>query len=447
MIKLKAIGSELLKYPSAVFGVAVIAALVGIAAYALITIPYSEAIRLWRGSEDDWSDYPKNAAPVWSGWLKGRNLPQSVVLDSAEGEGDKTIEALSEQTTRITFDFPFDYTYDDFPREINVQLTSVFESKNPFVTMTWITPDGREIKIGDATPGAHDLYRLDQNERLVRDLGGLSPEVGLFAVPDAEEPTVLPGTYHMRIEALVFEPDADVEAKLIVYGQVHGLAGTDHRRRDLIIPILWGTPIALAFGLVAALSTSLLTLIIAAIGVWFGGWIDALIQRITEVNLVLPILPILAMVGYFYSRSIWTMLGLVILFSIFTGGIKSFRAIFLQVKESPYIEAARSYGASDMRIIFRYLIPRMVPLLIPGMVSAVPAFVFLEATLAVLGLGDPVLPTWGKMIQEATANGAVFNGYYYWILEPAFLLMLSGLGFAMLGFALDRVFNPRLREI
>ena len=62
-----------------------------------------------------------------------------------------------------------------------------------------------------------------------------------------------------------------------------------------------------------------------------------------------------------------------------------------------------------------------------------------------LGLGDPVLPTWGKIIQDANANGALYRGYYYWILEPATLLMITGLGFAMLGFALDRVFNPKLR--
>jgi peptide/nickel transport system permease protein len=153
------------------------------------------------------------------------------------------------------------------------------------------------------------------------------------------------------------------------------------------------------------------------------------------------------MVGTFYSRSIWVILGVTILLSIFTGSIKAYRSIFLQVKESNYIEAARAYGASDNRVVFLYLIPRMIPLLIPGLVSSVPAFVFLEASLAVLGLGDPVLPTWGKIIQDANANGALYKGLYYWVLEPAVLLMITGLGFAMLGFALDRIFNPRLRGL
>jgi peptide/nickel transport system permease protein len=153
------------------------------------------------------------------------------------------------------------------------------------------------------------------------------------------------------------------------------------------------------------------------------------------------------MIGTFYSRSIWVILGVVIAFSIFTGDIKTYRAMFLQVKASAYIEAAQAYGASNLRVIFRYLIPRVIPLLIPQFVISVPAFVFLEAALAVLGLGDPILPTWGKVINEADANGALYNGYYYWVLEPSTLLIITGLAFAMVGYSLDRVFNPRLRGV
>jgi peptide/nickel transport system permease protein len=153
------------------------------------------------------------------------------------------------------------------------------------------------------------------------------------------------------------------------------------------------------------------------------------------------------MVGTFYSRSIWLMLGLIILLSIFGAGIKTYRAVFLQVKEAPYIEAARAYGANNRQIIFSYLVPRIIPLMIPQLVVLVPAFVFLEASLVVLGLGDPTLPTWGKVINEARTNGAPYQGLYYWMLQPAFLLMLTGLAFALVGFSLDRIFNPRLRGL
>jgi peptide/nickel transport system permease protein len=129
------------------------------------------------------------------------------------------------------------------------------------------------------------------------------------------------------------------------------------------------------------------------------------------------------------------------------GGIKTNRALFLQIKEAPYIEAARAYGAGSMRVVLHYMLPRVVPVLIPSFVTLIPSFVFLEATLAVLGLGDPLVPTWGKVLDDANRSGALFVGQYYWVLEPAVLLMLSGLGFTMLGFALDRIVNPRLREM
>ena len=223
------------------------------------------------------------------------------------------------------------------------------------------------------------------------------------------------------------------------------LPGTDHLRRDLSVALLWGIPIALAFGLLAAVGTTILTMFIAAAGVWYGGWVDELIQRITEINMVLPYLSILIMVGTFYSKSIWVLLGATVILNIFGGGIKTFRANFMQIKESMYIEAAQAYGAKDFRIIFKYLIPRIIPLLIPGLVTSIPGFVFLEASLGVLGLGDPVLPTWGKIINDARVEGALYNGLYYWILEPAVLLMITSIAFAMLGYSLDRIFNPRLR--
>jgi peptide/nickel transport system permease protein len=211
------------------------------------------------------------------------------------------------------------------------------------------------------------------------------------------------------------------------------------------VALLWGTPVALAFGLLGAVVTSLLAMLIATVGVWYGGWLDELIQRITEVNMILPTLPIAIMVFILYSKSIWAILGVIILLSIFGNSIKNYRAALLQMKEAAYIEGAKAYGASNGRIIRRYLVPRIVPVLMPQLVMMVPAFVFYEATLAFLGVSDPQLPTWGKLIYDAITNGAL-QGHYYWILQPIALLMVTGLAFALLGFALERIVNPRLMD-
>lgn len=447
MGNLKGAWRQLARYPSAVAGILIILAMVGLALYAVIAIPYGEAIRLWRGGEEIWGETPRTAQPVWTQLFSRTKKSQTIILRSTDSAARKTVETISPDSTIVTISYTFDYPYDGFPQEITVFFEAAYKEKMPFASMSWKTPDGREIRLGQISVRKAETYRLSQDERVVRRLEGVAPQQALFADPASATPSALKGKYELVIEGTTFETGSTLDAKAVVYGQVHGLAGTDHLRRDLTVALLWGTPIALSFGLLAALGTSVVTMLIAAFGVWFGGWVDQLIQRITEVNMVLPFLPILIMVGTFYSRSIWTILSVVIALSIFGAAIKTYRAIFLQVKESPYIEAARAYGASDWRIVVRYLVPRIVPVLIPTLISGIPTFVFLEASLALLGLGDPVLPTWGKVIDDARSQGALFNNQYYWMLEPAALLMLAGLAFAMVGFALDRIFNPRLREV
>ncbi len=433
---------DIIQYPSAIGGTLIILLLIGISLYTIITIPYQEAIRLWRGGQDVWYQNPPTAQPAWVNYFRREKLPETFAIKS--DDTNKEIKD-AENGGEINITLPFEYTADFFPQELILYFKAQFSQKQPYASVTLTTPDGREVRIGDFSVDHTQTFIFSQDTRLTRRLGNIPPREGIFLNPDSESVKPIKGQYTLNIKVLTFEEDANVDTEFVVYGQVAGWAGTDAQRRDIGLALLWGTPIALSFGLLAALGTTITTMVIAAVGVWYGGWLDNLIQRVTEVNLVLPFLSILIMVGAFYSRSIWTILGVTILLGIFGGSIITYRSVFLQVKESPYIEAARAYGAPNVRIILFYLIPRIVPLLIPQLVTLIPTYVFLEASLAVLGLGDPVLPTWGKVITDALKHGALFQGHYYWVLEPAFLLMLTGLAFAMLGFVLDRIFNPRLR--
>jgi peptide/nickel transport system permease protein len=439
---------EFTQYPSAIMGLVIITALIVLSIYTVIAIPYSEGMRLWRGGEDIWIENPRNARPSWVNFFLKERLPQTIIVNTQPGTA-KVGKPLPGGMRAVDMTLSFNYPYDAFPSEINLFLKANFKENRPYVSFFWLTPDGRRIPLGERSVRASERFSISLDRHLAQRLGRRPPEIGLFTMPNATVDNAVPlrGRYQLQLEGFLFEEGSNLEAKLVVYGQVYGLAGTDHRRRDIMVALLWGTPVALAFGFIAAVGSTLTTLLIAAIGVWFGRWVDAVIQRVTEVNAILPVLPILIMIGIFYSRSLWVMLGAIILLSIFSLGIKTYRSILLQVKESPYIEAARTYGTGNFRIIFRYMIPRIIPVLIPQFVTLIPSFVFLEAGLAVLGLGDPVLPTWGKVVNDAYANGALYKGYYYWVLAPSVLLMLTGFGFALVGFALDRVFNPRLRTL
>lgn len=437
---------EIFRYPSAIAGCLIILALVIVSVYTVIAIPYDEAISLWRGSEADWYRNPKTAGPVWLNWFRKEKLPETISL-TTEDEVTEVEEKDTKSGKTTTYTIPFEYSFDSFPDDVIIYFNANYQGKEPFAGMTWITPDEREIRLGNFAIQRKFTYRPSQDDKLERKLGGKRAAVGLFSDPNNENGnTPLKGTYKLQIETVTLNKEDSISAELVVYGKLAGWAGTDHMRRDLMIPLLWGAPIALSFGLLAAVGTSLAQLVLAGISTWFGGWVDNLVQRITEINMVLPFLPILMMIGTFYSRSIFIILGSVIVLSIFGSGIKTYRAVFLQTKNSAYIEAAKSYGANNGRIIFLYMIPRLLPMLIPQFVIQIPAFVFLEASLAVLGLGDPTLPTWGKIIDESRANNALFQGWYYWVLEPSALLMATGLAFTVVGYAMDRIFNPRLRS-
>lgn len=436
---------KLFQYPSAVAGIFVILMMVAISIYTIVTIPYDEAVRLWRGGEEVWYQNPKFAPPSWFNLFSSKKYAESFAVDTANGEIEKTAVPGNDGVTTYTMVYEFDFSYDVYPQDMLIYIDSEFAKKQPFISVEWLTPDGRTIRVSNFAIGNQFTYRFSQDDKLAAKLRTEETIPALFSNPETGE--ILKGTYKLIVTGTTFEPDSNVDVEFVLHGQVYGLAGTDHARRDLTLPLLWGAPVALAFGLMAAIGTSVLTMIIAAVGTWYGGWVDQLVQRITEVNLVLPFFALMIMIGTFYSRSIWVIISATIVLNVFTGAILGYRAVFLQVKESMYIEAAKAYGATNWRIIFHYLIPRMIPLLIPGLVQAVPAFVFLEASLAVIGLGDPVLPTWGKIIQDAQANGALYKGYYYWVLEPAVLLIITGLAFAFLGFVLDRIFNPRLRDV
>ncbi|MEZ0346625.1 MAG: ABC transporter permease [Infirmifilum sp.] len=467
---LKSVFKDLLTYKSGLIGIILLFLLIVLSIYTVITIPMDKAIAMWRGQEQMWIENPRVVPPEWIQIFVGKNLPKTMKFDSREiglNVAKSSAPIYGTNMKKIHIEFTFDFNYDDFPSELNIFFSSNFSRQEgaPIISITWVKPDGEQINLGEyyMSDNKYNLYFVSDSitrafVSYVRQKYGVDPSdlitnmqylFGKFTKESLQtgKMDVEKGTYKVIIDATVFGQNTDLNCRMIVYGDVYGIAGTDHLRRPLEIALMWGAPIALAFGLTASLITTFTEMIIAAISGFYGGILDNIIQRITEVYMVLPFLPFLVLISVFYGLNIWTLLAIVIVLSIFGPGIKSTRALVMQIKEYPYIEAARTYGASDLRIIVLYIIPKILPPVVPGLISAVPGYVFLEAALAILGLGDPSLPTWGKVINDAFEQGALYKGYYYWVLEPSAFLMFTGLAFALLGFALDRIVNPRLREM
>ena len=411
--------------------------------YAVIAIPYSEAVRLWAGGPGVYDDNPRNARPVWFDWFTSDSLARTIIVPAEAGM--KSEEPIGDGMRRVEVAMPFRFDYDTFPVELILETRGTWGAARQTIAVYWHRLDGEVITLKEnlVVSRANRFY-ISQDRELMLAMAGV-PQEYLFEDRQAEGKT-LKGDYQVVVKAELRDGE-DIDGRLTVYGRIHGMAGTDHRRRDISVALLWGAPVGLLFGILAAIGAQVSTFVLAGIATWFGGKLEKTFQWLTQVNIIIPVLPLLIMIGHFYTRSIWVMLGLIIALSVFSAAMLTYRAMFLQLKESPYIEAAQAYGAGNFRIIFRYLLPRIAPTLLPQFVLVIPSFVFLEATLAILGLGDPDVPTWGKLMNDAYTQGALYKGHYYWILQPAVILMSMGIGFALVGFALDRIFNPRLRQI
>jgi len=445
-------------YPSAIFGLVILAILVGGSIYAFTALPYEQI-----GADYDQSRVmgrnlrPRTAAPAWLDVFRASPRLSTLILDERSPAAEITTETLENGWVQETVTFQFDYHYDEMPSDVFVYLDSEYTQKIPFASLEWTTPDGRVIELRGKGIGGDTNYELASGTFVSRMLaqnpawrnwfvtGGQYPTPAynlLFATPGLREPAPQQGTYRLKVTSLLFEENSSIQPQLVLLGQVYGLAGTDYWRRDLTVPLFWGMPFTLIVGFMGTLLTALVAMLLPAIGVWFGGPLDTFIQRLTEMNMVLPGLAIAVLAYALLGVHIWVILGVVVVLNALGGPIKSFRSAFLQAKEAPYMETARSYGASNFRIVTRYLVPRILPILIPHLVMQIPTFIFLEATLGFFNIKSNY-PSWGRIIYDGLAKGALY-GSPFWVLEPIFLLLLTGLAFSMLGIALERILNPRV---
>lgn len=451
---------EVRRYPSAIFGLTIILLLIIGSITALVVYPYEKIGEAWNTERlSGQVRTPRLAQPEWFNLFRRDKLLSVAILDESNAAVTRTEEVLTNGWTQANITYTIDYNYDGFPQEMYLYIDSDFMEKRPFVSMKWITPDGREIDLKNISVESSVAYNFEnsinaqrfvsQNENWQKwfNFGQIDTTPSfhvLFADPNADTPRSLKGMYQLQVSGLMFEPASDISTELVILGQVHGLAGTDYLRRDLVVPLLWGMPFALVFGLTGAFITTILAMLLAATGVWFGGWVDNLLQRLTEANMILPVLAMSVLAYALLGLDLWVILGVIILLNVFGTPAKTFRSAFLQIKEAPYIEAARAYGAGNTRIIMNYLIPRIMPVLIPQLVTLIPGFVFLEATLGLFNIKSNY-PTWGRIIYQGLANGALY-GSRFWVLEPIALLLLTGLAFSILGIALERILNPRLLD-
>jgi len=223
--------------------------------------------------------------------------------------------------------------------------------------------------------------------------------------------------------------------------------GTDPLGRDIASQLTFSTRAAFFLGTIAAVVTVVVATTVGSMAAFYGGWLDNFLMRLADLVLLLPLIPILIVISGMFTVTM-PLLGILIgILSGFGGTAIVLKSQALSVKVKPFIDAARVSGGSNMHLIFRHVIPNVLPLSFLYMMFTVTEAVSLEATLSFFGLINADM-TWGIMLNTAQTQGYLRSGLeFWWMLIPAGVAVsLLAAGFFFVGRAMDEVINPRLRS-
>ncbi|MFH2059811.1 MAG: ABC transporter permease [Pseudomonadota bacterium] len=237
----------------------------------------------------------------------------------------------------------------------------------------------------------------------------------------------------------------DPNIKVSTYPSLSHWLGTDNVGRDLFAQLLEGSKVAFIVGLSSAFISVVIGTTIGMISGYAGGIIDILLMRLADIIMVMPSLVILLILASIFGQfNIWLIVFIIAILR-WPAVSRIVRSQTLSLKHRPFIEASRVAGASNIRIIFRHIMPNVLPLAFLYMTFRVTSAILVEAALSFLGFGDPSQVSWGMMLQWVWKTGHMFQAPY-WLIPPGVCISLLTLAFYMLGRAMDEVLDPRLRK-
>ncbi|WP_320416560.1 ABC transporter permease [Candidatus Nitrosotenuis chungbukensis] len=388
----------------------------------------------------------KISAPVMGQYFSCKKIPEHQILDNTS-----TTVQTGDNARKIMQSFETDYAFDYFPSDFIYQYTAKYQG-TPVLEFDVTRPDGMTLHLlsyslpnlksrtvfSDKVFSTNESIRkniLLASDRFAFSIVSMPVEEVVFSKTDAHE--VLKGKY--TFVAKISTTDAQSimdDSKLIIGGKVFGLIGTDEQRRDLAIGLLWGTPLALFIGITVSVVSVVSGLVYGVFAGYKGGKTDESMMRFNDIIYALPALPFLIILAVTISNSIFLMIGFLMIFG-WVGIAKVSRSMALQIKNRQFVEASKAMGQKSSKIIFKHIIPQIMPYALASIAISVPAAITTEAGLSFLGLGDPAFPTWGQILHDASKHGAVTRGLWWWVIPPGIMITITGLAFVFVGNSLD----------
>ena len=225
-------------------------------------------------------------------------------------------------------------------------------------------------------------------------------------------------------------------------GESEYILGTDYLGRDLLAGLINGGRVTIAIGLSAALLTVLIGVTVGALAGFFGGWVDNILMRVTEFFQVLPNL-LFAMVIVMLFGPTLVNIAIAIGAVSWTSTARLTRGEFMRLRETEFVKAERSIGASNARLIWKVILPNAAPPLIVVAALSIGSAILFEAGLSFLGLSDPNATSWGRMIGD---NRPYILDSSWGVTFPGLCIFLTVLAISIVGDGLNDAFNPKLRQ-
>ena len=221
------------------------------------------------------------------------------------------------------------------------------------------------------------------------------------------------------------------------------LLGYDVVGRDVLMRIIFGARVSLFIGVVSTTIALFIGVLMGMFAGYFGGWVDAVLSMIMDVVLSFPFLLTALVLVAIFEPSIYISISIIAFFG-WTYIARIVRGQVLSLREKEFVEAARSLGASDIRIMFSDILPNLVAPIIVYATLLIPANILSEASLSFLGLGvKPPTPTWGQMLAEAQE---VYTTAWWFLIFPGIALLVTVLAFNLLGDGLRDALDPRATQ-
>ncbi len=370
------------------------------------------------------------ARPEW--WGRGLPSNKSVSFDAGAAGVLLRGEGFTKDDAPVAEGTGFSFKWRGESPEIFALEGEISAAPSEAVSVVWCAGT-REFELAKLRGRSRYWLNLDARDMIFKRTLGL-PLIGR----GVEELFPRDGLCELRVTGA-----ADFRLKLSLPGRRCGLLGTDQRGRDVFALLLNGIGTSLTVGISATLAATLLGLGFGLTAGYVGGAVDAVIMRAVDVLLAIPTLPILMTLAGIWGKGLWQMVLILSLFS-WMGTARSVRALTLTVRESPWVEGLRALGARKSYILRRHLVPETAPILLANLALGVPSAVLSEAGLAFLGLSDPRLISWGRMLHEAHAFGAFTEGAWWLVLPPGLGIVAICLIFMDIGRFLEEKIDPRL---